>query len=174
MSEHFHEWMRFFFGGDSWEEHITPVQVANRAIAVYIIGMVLVRIGKSRLISRASPLDVIVGFIIGSLLSRGITGHASISDTFIASAALVFAHWFVTRLTFHSHTLGKLLKGNSYLLVDDGRILWDNLSRSHFSEHDLMEAIRVKTNVEDLAQVHHAYKERNGEISVILKKQPCQ
>lgn len=171
MSQHFHEWMLFLFGGDSWEEHITAVQVANRAIAVYLIGLLLVRFGKSRLISRAGPLDVIVGFIFGSLLSRGITGHASISDTFIACAALVVAHWIVTRLTFHSHALGKLLKGNSYLLVEDGRILWDNLNRSHFSENDLMEAIRTKTNEEDIQRVHHAYKERNGEISVILKKQ---
>jgi uncharacterized membrane protein YcaP (DUF421 family) len=45
----------------------------------------------------------------------------------------------------------------------------DNLSRSHLSEHDLMEEIRLR-GVEDISEVARAYKERNGEISVIKKK----
>ncbi len=60
---------------------------------MYLAGLVVVRIGKSRLISRTTSLDVILGFILGSLLSRGITGHASISGTIVASAVIVAVHW---------------------------------------------------------------------------------
>lgn len=169
MAEYFQNLMHFLFGGDAWDETISPTQVAARAVAVYVIGLALVRMGKSRLISRATPLDVIVGFILGSVLSRGITGHASISDTAIASAALVAAHWIFTSLAYRSHAVGKVIKGNSYLLIDDGRLIEENLRKSHFSEQDLLEAIRTKAGIEDFAQVQRAYKERSGEISVIPK-----
>jgi len=67
---------------------------------VYVIGVAIVRLGKSRLIGRSTSLDVILGFILGSLLSRGITGHASISGTAVRSAALVAMHWWFTAVAY--------------------------------------------------------------------------
>ena len=81
------------FGGDTPIEPLTLYQVAARDSLVYLAGLVVVRIGKSRLISRTTSLDVILGFILGSLLSRSITGHASISGTIVASAVIVAVHW---------------------------------------------------------------------------------
>src|SRR6187551_1793352 len=86
------------FGGDVPEHPLAVGQVVARAVLVYIMGVAVIRVGKSRLIGRFTSLDVIVGFILGSLLSRGITGHASLSGTFVASAALVAAHWACTWL----------------------------------------------------------------------------
>ena len=159
------------FGGDFPHDPLLLHQVAARAVVVYIVGVALVRIGKSRIVSRMTSLDVILGFILGSLLSRGITGHASLSGTVAGSTAIVACHWAFTALTFKWHSLGTLLKGHVRLLVTDGVLQLDNMRRSHISSHDLEEAMRLK-GVEDIREVRRAYKERNGEISVITSRQP--
>jgi uncharacterized membrane protein YcaP (DUF421 family) len=158
------------FGGDEPILHLTWGQVAMRAIAIYLLSIAVVRVGKSRLISRASALDVLLAFVLGSLLSRGITGSASISSTIVASAALVAMHFLLTKIACNSHRVGNLLKGHCRPLLQDGVILHDNLKKSHLSEEDLKEELRLHANCEDISKVKAAYKERSGEISVIPDK----
>src|SRR5262245_43342780 len=104
------EFLRDVFGGDYPVEPLALHQIAARAAIVYLAGLIVVRIGKSRLISRATSVDVILGFILGSLLSRGITGHASISGSLMASAVIVAVHWGLTAIACRSHRFGTLLK----------------------------------------------------------------
>src|SRR5689334_16612425 len=93
------------FGGDVPEQPLALHQVAARAVAVYLIGIAIVRLGKSRSISRVTAIDVLLGFILGSLLSRGITGHASISATVVSSAAIVATHYLLTKAALRSKWL---------------------------------------------------------------------
>ncbi len=167
--------LEFIFGGDyPPKDGLQVHQAAARAIVVYFVGLLIVRVGKSRLIARITSIDVILGFILGSLLARGITGSASISGTIAASVAVVACHSFFTYLAFRWHAFGTLLKGR-YLrpLVIDGKFEYVNMRRSHLSEHDVMEEVRLK-GIHDISQVAHAYKERNGEVSVIPQKPKSQ
>jgi uncharacterized membrane protein YcaP (DUF421 family) len=157
------------FGGDLPDDPLLLHQIAARAIVVYLGGLIVVRIGKSRLISRTTSLDVILGFILGSLLSRGITGHASLSGTMMASAVIVAVHWVLTAIACRSHWFGTVFKGNSELVVENGKVLHSPMKHSHISEHDLIEQLRLR-GVDDLQQVRAAFKERNGEISVLRQE----
>lgn len=157
------------FGGDYPVDPLAWHQIAARAAIVYLGGLIVVRIGKSRLISRTTSLDVILGFILGSLLSRGITGHASISATILASAVIVAVHWVLTAIACRSHRFGTLFKGHSEQVVRDGSVLRAPMLHSHISDHDLIEQLRLR-GYDDLGQVRAAYKERNGEISVLEKQ----
>ena len=163
--------LHFVFGGDFPDEHLKLHQAMARAVVVYLVGLAIVRVGKSRLIAHMSALDVIIGFVLGSLLSRGITGHASISGTTGSCAAIVFAHWLLTRIACKSHAFGDLIKGRAHLIVKDGQPRDADLRQSHLSEHDLMEQLRLK-GIDDLQEVRLAYKERSGEVSVLKKKEP--
>ena len=163
--------LEFIFGGDyPPKDGLQAHQAAARAVVVYFVGLLIVRVGKSRLIARITSIDVILGFILGSLLARGITGSASISGTIAASVAVVACHSLFTYLAFRWHAFGTLLKGR-YLrpLVIGGQFQHENMRRSHLSEHDVMEEVRLK-GIDDISQVTHAYKERNGEVSVIQRK----
>lgn len=161
------------FGGDYPNERLAIYQVAARAVLVYIAGVVIVRLGKSRLIARATPLDVLMGFMLGSVLARGVTGNASLSGTVTATVVLVATHWVLTRLALSSHALGDLVKGHAYVLIEDGRVIEKNRRKSHISEHDLIEELRMR-GVERPDQVKRAYKERSGEVSVIPARGPAQ
>jgi len=156
-------------GGDTATPRLEWTQIIARCAIVYLIGVLAVRLGKSRLLSRASPLDVILAFILGSLLSRGINGSASLSGTIVAVTTLVAIHGGLTALSCRYHWVGNAVKGQTRLLIADGEILRENLRRSHLSEHDLVEELRLNANVENPAQVQLAYKERSGEVGVVIR-----
>jgi len=132
------------------------------------LSLALVRYGKSRFISQASAIDVLIVLILGSLLSRGITGSASITATMVASTVLVVFHFSLTWAACHSHRIGSLVKGNPRALIEHGAINWPQMRRSHISQNDLIEALRLRTGSDDLSQIKVAYKERNGAVSFIL------
>lgn len=155
------------FGGDYPQHPLEFHEIAARAVLVYLFGLAAVRIGKSRLLSHATPLDALVVIILGSLLSRAMTGPASLSATIVSSIALVLLHAVFTAAAFRWHPLGNLIKGHSRPLVRDGEILWENMRKSHISPHDLEEALRLNGGVENVKEVRLAMKERNGEISVV-------
>lgn len=154
------------FGGDEPSESMQLYQVMARATVIYLIGILMVRAGKSRLIARLSPLDVLVGFVLGSLLSRGITGHSSMSETAAASATLIAIHWLFTWLACRLHWFGDLVKGSTSLVVKDGQYLPEAMRRHHLSQGDIEQQLRQQ-GINDVAKVQCAYKERSGEISVI-------
>ncbi len=169
MENSIEAWLATVFGGDLAPHPLSVGQSAARALLIFIAGIVLVRIGKSRLIGSMTPVDVLLAVILGSLLSRGINGSASMSSTIAACAALVAVHWVLTELTVRWHTFGNLVKGHSRLVVDQGRIDWAALRKSHLSEHDLLEELRLNANEEDLQRIEKAYKERNGRVSGVRR-----
>jgi uncharacterized membrane protein YcaP (DUF421 family) len=157
------------FGSDVPLQPLALHQVAARGVLVYVIGMAIVRVGKSRLISRVTAVDVLLGFILGSVLGRGITGSASLSGTTVATAAIVAAHFFITNLAMRWSWFETQIKGHSRLVIDRGATLTQNLRISHISEDDLDEELRLR-GIESRQQVKLAYKERNGEVSVIKER----
>jgi uncharacterized membrane protein YcaP (DUF421 family) len=68
--------------------------------------------------------------------------------------------------TFYSGFLGKLVKGEENLLVENGSMKIAEMKKTNISEKDLMEALRNQ-GVENLKDVKKAFLERSGKISVI-------
>ena len=161
--------LELVFGGDVPKQPLELHQCAARAVVVYLMGIALLRIGKSRIISRVTTVDVLLGFILGSLLSRGITGHASLSGTAASSAAIVALHVVVTLAAVPGGWWEMLVKGHSRTLVENGEVLEENLRKSHLSHEDLLEELRLN-GVDSLQKVKTARKERNGQVSVIKRE----
>ena len=160
---------RNVFGGDDPELPLRLHQIAARAALIFLMGLTVVRLGKNRMISRVTSLDVIFGFLMGSLLSRGVTGTTSLSATFVACSTIAAVHWLLSALCFRWHAFGVWVKGRETLIVCDRQPVPDNLRKAHISEHDLQEELRLQ-GVDDLQQVRRAYQERNGEVSVLKEK----
>ena len=162
---------RLILGGDAPDQPLAWGQFAARAALIYFVGIALIRLGKSRLLSRTTPVDVILAFVFGSVLSRAITGSAPLSGTIVAAATLVAIHSVLTALAFYSPFWGRLIKGHTHVLVSDGEINWENMRHSHISERDLHEALRASAHVTDVSSVQLAVKERSGEIGIVTKPQ---
>ena len=144
------------------------LQVALRALIVYGGTLFVVRLGKKRFMGQNSAFDVVLLFILGSVLSRGVNGTAPMLTTLAAGFVLIGAHWVASYLSFQSHWLGDLIKGHTEILIQDGLVQHENARLSHITQHDLMEGLR-QAGVDDISRVKLACLERSGRISVILR-----
>ncbi|HEY3474473.1 MAG TPA: YetF domain-containing protein [Anaerolineales bacterium] len=148
-------------------EELTIWQVGVRAVIIYVTAIVFVKIGEKRFMGKNTAFDMILGIILGSVLSRAVTGNAPFLATIGAGTVLVGVHWLFSVLSFHSDWFGELVKDKERTLIQDGEILWDNMRKSHISRKDLEMALYSNGKVTDPSQVKVARFERSGDISVI-------
>jgi len=162
--------LRALVGPDDPTRPLSVYQMCVRAVIVYMGGLAILRFGKNRLFGRSTALDIILGFMLGATLSRSINGGAPLLETLAACVALVLLHWGFATLTTYSDRLDRLIKGHQIVLIRDGKIEHPNLRKANLSERDLLEALRLNAQDDDLDRVRAARLERNGEISVVLKR----
>ena len=148
-------------GGD-----ITWTQMSARAVIIFFFGLVLVRAAGKRVFGKWTALDIVVSIVIGSNMSRALTGNAPFVETMIATAVLVGLHSVLIAVGVRWPALAHLVKGRGVRLIEDGRVDQRAMRRHGIGQHDLEEALR-EAGLEDAAKVRTAYLERNGDISVV-------
>ncbi|MFC1458564.1 DUF421 domain-containing protein [Microvirga arabica] len=158
--------MRTVLGLELESQDLSVVQMGVRAVVVYVITVFMVRLAKKRFMGRATAFDVILGIMIGSIVSRAVTGNAPFFPALAATAALIGMHWLFSGVALHWHGFGSLIKGKPRLLIDCGKVDTKALRAMHMTEHDLWEALRDE-GVSSLGQVSEARLERSGNLSVL-------
>ena len=148
---------------------IAAWQMSLRALIVFVLATAIVRIGNRRFMGKSTALDVMLGIVFGAVVSRAITGNAPFFPALAAGATLVVTHMALSAIAFRSHRFGILFKGGGVLLVENGKICWDMMKRSHITQHDLDEAMRGHGMQPDVQRIKYAHLERNGDISIITE-----
>jgi uncharacterized membrane protein YcaP (DUF421 family) len=148
---------------------LTIGQVCLRAVVVFVLWLVVVRIAERRMLGRYSGFDVVVSVTLGAVLGSAIYGSAPFWGSMAAAAILVTLHWVLALLTSRWHWFGDLVKGHARVLVKDGVVDWHALRRNFLSEHDLKEMLRLRGRIGDPSEARLAVLERNGEISGLPK-----
>jgi uncharacterized membrane protein YcaP (DUF421 family) len=160
------DWLDRALGLGLESQEISALQMGLRAIVVYIVTVLIVRLGKKRFMGRATAFDVILGIMLGSIVSRAVTGNAPLLPALVAAAILVAMHWVFSAIALQWHAFGRAIKGQPVLMVRHGKVDETVMRKTHMTEHDLWEDLRGKS-VSDLAQVAEARLERSGQLSVI-------
>lgn len=150
-------------------EDIGALQMSLRALIIFAAATAYIRVGSRRFIGRSTSLDVVLGIIFGSVISRAVTGNAPFFPTLAASLTLVALHWVLSSIAAKHHAFGRFVKGSPCVLIRDGRLQHEAMAISHISEHDLEQALRVHGLPSDFNQVKLAMLERNGDVSVVPK-----
>jgi uncharacterized membrane protein YcaP (DUF421 family) len=160
------------FGLHAELKDFTFLQVTLRSLVTYGTGLVILRLGRNRFLARESAFDVLLAFILGSVLSRAINGSSPFLLSLGAAALLVVLHQILAWLSFRSPRLERLLDGTPGAIVRDGKLV-ESTARHHLlSGPNVAEALRLKAHLKDLSQVEEACVEVSGEISVIPRRPP--
>lgn len=152
----------------------TIIMFAIRAVVVFVISVLFVRIGGKRLFNKNSAFDIVAAIMLGSILSRAITDSTPFIPTLVAGAFLVFTHRFFAYLSYRSDWLGNQIKGKKTVLIKDGKLLEENMRKSHITRQDLLLAAREQARLERLEDIEEANLERSGNISILPKKDSSQ
>ena len=69
-------------------DDITWWQMSLRAALIFLLGMLMVRFAATRAFGKWSALDIILAVVVGSNLSRAMTGSAPFLPTIVATTAV--------------------------------------------------------------------------------------
>jgi uncharacterized membrane protein YcaP (DUF421 family) len=147
---------------------LTWWQMSIRGLVVFAYGLLLVRFPGQRIFGKSTAFDIVLAVLVGSNLSRALTGNAPFAATLAATTAIVLVHWLVAHLATRSRTVSWLVKGAVVCLVSGGRVDRRRMRRHGLTEGDLEEAMR-EAGVDSLARVEAAYLERNGKVSIVRR-----
>ncbi len=157
-------------GLDQSAADLSFFQVLARTVVIFVSGLIMVRVADKRFFAKKAAFDVLMAFIIGSILGRAINGSEKLFSTIGACFLLVYLHRGVAFLANRSERFGNWVKGSSNLLVEDGKVIEQALRKHHISEADVAEDMRLKSAGTDLSELREARLERSGDISFVRKK----
>ena len=124
--------------------HVTPMQECVRAVIVFFWGLLLVRVAGRRIFGRWAALDIVVAIVVGSNLSRALTGNAPFTGTLVATAFMIAIHWVTAHLAARYRLWSFIAEGGPIALVVRGEPCRRALMRYGVSENDLNEALSQK------------------------------
>ncbi|MBC6699103.1 DUF421 domain-containing protein [Hymenobacter puniceus] len=163
------EFFNNLLGMQATADTITVGQTCARAVLVFLVALVLLRLSGRRTFGGNSALDMVVKFMFGALLSRVIIADAPMGITFVAAAALVAVHRALAYAVYFSPLLRKLVKGSDSILAEGPTIHQHELRRASVSEQEFQAGVRVAANTDDLSTTNVVRLEHDGTITVVKK-----
>ncbi len=145
---------------------LTALQLALRAIVVFCFAIGLFRLLPRKSLANTSVIDVVLTVLIGSSLSRALTGNAPLGPVMVGCLTLGALWIAMGWLAIHNDLFSRVLKGRPLEIIRDGRINEAALRRAQMGHRDLEQKLRGQgyARIED---VPRAYIERNGSVSVV-------
>lgn len=153
------------------KDHLTVAQECARAVLIFFYGVIMLRLAGKRTFARWSALDMVITIVVGSNMSRALTGSAPLGGTLAAVAVLIALHFICTYAAAHSRWWSGLLEGSGVALGRGGTLDQGQRSKHLISEEDLSEALR-QAGVERIDETKAITLEANGKISIIRKVDP--
>jgi uncharacterized membrane protein YcaP (DUF421 family) len=139
---------------------------AARAVAVYIVFLVVIRLSGKRTLGTFSAFDFVVALMLGEVVDELIYGDVSLLQGFIAVAAIALLHYGNSWLTYWDHGFDKLLEGTPTVVLEKGQLHYPGMRAERMNEKDVLSELRLH-GVDDLREVKLAVVEYNGQVSVI-------
>ena len=143
--------------------------VAIRTFVLYIIVLIAVSImGKSEL-SKMSPFQLVIVFMIAELAAMPIDDPStSLINGVMAIFTLMLLQVLISFLSIKREKFKNLVSGKPSILIEKGKLNIKELKKLRITSTDLLEQLRL-ANCPSLSDVEYAIMEANGQLTVIPK-----
>jgi len=127
-------------------------------------------LGKRQL-SQMSIFEVISSIVLGGIVAF----HSSALNSPVMHGLISMFIWFLIPLLVKMISLKRkdfrgFFQGERTVLIENGKVLENNLKKEKFSTDDLLEGLREKS-IFQVADVEFATLEPSGKLSVLVKKE---
>ena len=154
-----------FLPKPSWAEKIV------RPILIYVALLLAFRFMSKRDLTQNTTFDLLIVLLLSNVVQNALIGEDnSVLGSLAGAATLLLMSAGLNRWTAKSIKARRLLEGEPILLVHNGRILGDNMTKHAISRPDLNAGLRGQ-NMITLEDVRYAFLELDGTISVIRKSE---
>ena len=140
-----------------------------RAIILYIIVLIVMRLMGKREIGQLQPFELAISIMIADLASVPMTELGiPITNGIIPILGLLIMHMLISIINMKSLKMRTIMSGQPSLLIYRGKIDEKVLRKERLTLNELEEKLR-SNNVFNLGDVEYAILETNGEVTVIQK-----
>ena len=138
-----------------------------RTMILYTILIVVIRLMGKRQLGEMEPMEFVVTMLLANLAAVPMqeTGIPLLSGL-IPILVVLSMELLLSVLVYHSVGARRLLCGTPVILMDNGRLLQENLKKTRITPDELTEFLRIE-GVTDLASVKYAILETSGQVSVL-------
>ena len=137
-----------------------------RTIILYAALILAMRLLGKRQIGQMEPSEFVVAMLVADLASIPMQNNAiPLVNGLVPILTVMGLELILSHLSLKSIRLRKLLCGKPVILIDNGKIIQENLRRTQVTLDELSGHLREK-DVLDIQTVQYAILETNGNLSV--------
>jgi uncharacterized membrane protein YcaP (DUF421 family) len=149
-----------------WTLSVTWWELILRAVIVYSLLMVLLRVTGKRQVGQLAPFDLVLLLVLSNAVQNAMNGgDNSVLAGIISAVTLILLNFALGYLTYRSKRLERVVEGKPEVLIHNGRLNEDVMARAQLTHHELNSALRQEGCI-SVAEVHCAILENNGSITV--------
>lgn len=138
-----------------------------RSASVYLFMVIALRVFGKKELSQLNTADVILILLISNAVQNAMVGNNTSLWGGLAAAIVLFAINFVLKkLMFKYKKFSDFMQEKPQILIHDGNLDFEILSKLNITSDELKEAIR-EHGIEHFADVKLAMLEVDGNISII-------
>jgi len=146
---------------------VAPLELAIRAITVYLSVLVLLRIGGKRQIGQMGATEFVAILLISNAVQNSMNGgdNSLIGGVWLAGI-LIGLSVSISWLTYKSRFFAHLFEGNPTLLVHRGKPILKNLRAELLTARQLREMLRHQ-GFRSLNEINDVILEADGTLTVL-------
>ncbi|MBR2365853.1 MAG: DUF421 domain-containing protein [Oscillospiraceae bacterium] len=139
-----------------------------RTVVLYLTLTIVIRLMGKRQLGEMEPSEFVVAMLIADLAAVPMQDAGiPLSEGILPILTILALELLLSCGAFRFLWLRKLLCGSPVILMEDGKILYENLKKTRITVDELIEHIR-ENGTTDLSTVQYAILETNGNISTLL------
>jgi len=149
-------------------EHL--VDVVWKTSVVFIMLVILSRIIGKKVLSQLTFFDFVVGILMGTITGTYVTTEVKGLWVLLSPVLLTILVVAVAFLSVKSLPARKILEGEPVIVIQNGKIMENNMWKLRYHLDDLEMQLREK-GIFDITEVEFAILEPHGYLSVLKKSQ---
>ncbi|HEU4484235.1 MAG TPA: YetF domain-containing protein [Povalibacter sp.] len=154
-----------------WHEmfaiHVAPLDLVVRGTLIYWFLFLVFRFVMRRDVGSMAVSDILLLVIIADAAQNAMADdYKSISEGLILISTILGWNFLLDWAGWRFRWMRRFLHSPRVLLIRDGKVLEQNLSREMITDDDLLNKLH-EHGIEKASQVKRAWLEADGEISVI-------
>lgn len=140
-----------------------------KAAVMYFMALIMIRLLGKRALGELGPFDFVVMTGVGhTVVSVALDKSIPFYEGIVILFTLAVLEYMVGYAALKNQKLSHIITGRPVILIDNGRIIKENLRREKFNIDDLMQELR-KQGIKNVDEVEKGILEPCGGFSVLLK-----
>lgn len=141
-------------------------ELVFRALAIYLMLILLLRISGKRQIGELSPFDLVLLLIIANAVENSMNGgDNSLLSGIILAVTLIAANYAMGFISYKNTRFEKLVEGRPQILIHEGKIFDEVMNDAKLTRLELDTTLR-QLGYFNLNEVKLAILENNGKVTV--------